>query len=572
MRKRFRSIQFKLSVGFVLIILVIMTITVFLHVRSTEAIRESIYTRMLNNVSYFQRSLDRELEHISQMQIDFFQDRNLPFLTGTESLLNDYERREAFLQVQERLRAVTGTSSLVEDGTLYFPKTGYVITESRIGIMTSAQREEMTNYLQVGNSDLHYINHHFFMARTGEVRTGFSTNPGQLLVIRFSTEEMQRQLEAFSEGNGGGAFLYSKSNEVLIAGDATDLGKEIYQALKKDETGRELSTQRIRVGGKNYLALAQMTETGALIVQYTPEDEVTAWIRQSWMLALLFLAVMIAFAAAFIFYVQRVVNRPLRTLYDAFGQVEQGRLTEHIHHEREDEFSYIYDRFNETEDHLSWLIDEVYVQKNLVQKAQMKQLQAQINPHFLYNSFFILSRRIHRQDMEGAEALANHLGNYFKYLSRDQSDDISLAEEAAHAQSYAAIQGTRFASRLEVHFQPLPEHWRNFRVPRLILQPLLENAFKYGLEDKAEDGKLRVSFREEGRNLRILVEDNGEKPVDLTAIRDSLEENDPQVISGMANIHRRLRIYFHGRSGLQITKSELGGLAVVILLPGEEEE
>ena len=197
----------------------------------------------------------------------------------------------------------------------------------------------------------------------------------------------------------------------------------------------------------------------------------------------------------------------------------------------------------------------------------MKQLQAQINPHFLYNSFFILSRRIHKEDIEGAEALSNHLGNYFKYLSRDQSDDISLSDEVAHARSYAAIQGERFVARMRIEFGTLPDAWGTYRVPRLIIQPLLENAFKYGLENKSENGLLRISFSVCNSGLHITVEDNGENKVDLAALQQSLDEVNPDIISGMSNIHRRLQIYFHGQGGLSIARSELGGMAVTILLP-----
>ena len=98
--------------------------------------------------------------------------------------------------------------------------------------------------------------------------------------------------------------------------------------------------------------------------------------------------------------------------------MKEGNLNQHIYRNTEDEFSYVYSGFNDMEDRLKHLIDEVYIQTNLAQRAQLKQLQAQINPHFLYNSFFTLSRRIKRQDYENAEEFAKHLGNYFRYLTR----------------------------------------------------------------------------------------------------------------------------------------------------------
>ena len=264
MKRSFRSIRVRLTAVFILIILVIMTITVILHTRAMNAIRSSIYDEMLNNVVYFQSSLDERVRNITRLQMDFFQDRKLPFLSGTDSLLNDYERREAYLTVQERLRTITGISDLVEGGTLYFPKTGYSITESRIGQMTESQREEMNAHLEFGSSSPHVLNGRFTIASTGETRTNFSSRPNQLFVIEFSTQELIRLLGQLSEARDGGAFLYDESNQMLIASDEMTYADRIVESLSRDADGRYQSTQRIRAEGKMYLVQVQPTEYGRL--------------------------------------------------------------------------------------------------------------------------------------------------------------------------------------------------------------------------------------------------------------------------------------------------------------------
>ncbi|MBQ4436812.1 MAG: two-component sensor histidine kinase, partial [Clostridia bacterium] len=150
-------------------------------------------------------------------------------------------------------------------------------------------------------------------------------------------------------------------------------------------------------------------------------------------------------------------------------------------------------------------------------------------------------------------------------------DEIQLKEETEHARSYAAIQSARFSSRIKIEFGELPEEWKSFMVPRLILQPLLENSFKYGLEDRMEDGLLHVSFTPNENGLKITVEDNGQSDSDPEAMQSALETQEIDIVSGMINIHRRLKIYFHGESGLKISRSELGGIAVSMNLPGREE-
>ena len=568
MGRQRHTIAWKLGLAFVLITVVIMLITLVLNMRSVDAIRTSVYNEMLNNVAYYQQSLDDQIGNIKQLQIEFFKDRKLPYLSGRENLLSEYERREAFLSLQERLGTITGISRLVQDGVVYFPKTGYRVTDSRIDGMSETDRAAVDVYLARGDSTLYYDGDNFVIARTGEARQGFSGNPDQLFVLTFSSAEVERQLARLIEGGGGGAFVYEAANDAMLErSNAAVTGREILSMLARDAQDEYVAMQRVRVKGQSYLVLARPSDELGLVVQYTPEKALTQWIRETWLYIGCFLAGMIAFAILFIMYVKRIVHRPLAVLSTAFSKVEAGDLNEHIYHDGSDEFGYIYQRFNDMEDHLKRLIDEVYVQKNLTQRAQLKQLQAQINPHFLYNSFFILSRRIHREDIEGAEELAAHLGDYFKYLSRDQSDDIPLLEEVNHARSYAAIQATRFAGRLSVAFDALPEAWNDLRVPRLILQPILENAFKYGLENRSENGLLRVAFTEAGECLEISVEDNGEETVDPAAMQAAIEREDASVISGLTNIHRRLQIYFHGCGGLRVQRSALGGVGVVVVLP-----
>lgn len=372
---------------------------------------------------------------------------------------------------------------------------------------------------------------------------------------------------------------------MLESSSVAGMGRLIWDKLEKDEQGECISIQRVRIDGENYLVLAGGTGEMGCFVQYVEESSVTGYITRSWGYMMICLVIMTGISAVFIPYTRRIVHKPLNKLVQAFEKVKEGNLEEHIYHGTNDEFAYLYQAFNDMEDRLRQLIDEVYVQKNLAQRAQLKQLQAQINPHFLYNSFFTLSRRIKRQDYENAEEFARHLGNYFKYLTRDGSDVIPLRQEVEHAQSYAAIQQARFASRVQVCFEELPKSCSGLLVPRLILQPLLENSFGHGLENKVSGGILSVRFQVERGCLHICVEDNGEEASDedILRMRRSLEEQEPDEVTGLVNIHRRLKMFFHEEAsrtgdekkqpdckesprgaGLLIGRSSLGGAAVTI--------
>jgi len=149
-----------------------------------------------------------------------------------------------------------------------------------------------------------------------------------------------------------------------------------------------------------------------------------------------------------------------------------------------------------------------------------------------------------------------------------------ITNEAEHAQIYANIQLLRFGEKLSVNFAEVPEKYRNLSVPRLIMQPILENAFKYALENDTMKGLLHVSFSESAGYFFITVEDNG-KGMDedtIAHIRDALSDLKPErEISGLINIHRRLKLRFSENSGLRIGIGGLGGLRVDMCIEIPEE-
>lgn len=273
-----------------------------------------------------------------------------------------------------------------------------------------------------------------------------------------------------------------------------------------------------------------------------------------------------------------IIHRPLNKLVNAFLTVETGDLNIRIHETSKSEFSYLYSGFNDMADHLENLIDEVYNQKMMLQKAEFKQLQAQINPHFLYNSFFMLQRMIQKNMQEESLEMAKGLGIYFKYITKNNSDCVLLKDEYQHAKIYSNIQAMRFEGRIETSFGELPDAYAAFAVPRLILQPIIENAYNYGLENKYCDGLLMVSFHTQDNGLSIVIEDNGDELTDekLSQLSDKLKMTavfeDSAEITGLINIFRRIHSFYKNSSTLILSRSDIGGLKVTIFLSNENEE
>lgn len=360
--------------------------------------------------------------------------------------------------------------------------------------------------------------------------------------------------------------IYFEDFEVLLYSD--DKAKEYFETVNSSQP-----MQRHKIDGEYYWAATYYSEELHLrYMQFIPEKDAFSGVQEvgKWYFAFSLLLAGIACIYAYFSYVE--IKKPFNLLFDAFRTVEDGDFDTRIDTNKfkRNEFGLMCSEFNNMILHIKMLINDVYLQKILIQKAEMRQLQAQINPHFLYNSFYILKRRIQKGKYDQASDFADMLGQYFNYLNLNYNDYTTLGEEIRQAQIYAHIQGIRFDSRIDILFEDAPPGFKNLQVPRLILQPILENSFKYGLEEIEFDGLLKVSFEEDHEYAYIFVEGNAktfEKNENLLdELQDYFDKTDhTQEISGLLNIHKRLQLFSgNPESGLIFSQSEYSGLKVCI--------
>jgi len=563
------SIVIRFLAGFMTVILATLAAFAFVYHQAYNMAQKITYEKLYSQAEYYLQSFDTEINHIQRLQNEFFTDRKLVFIIAPNMNINDYEKRDCLLSVQERVDAITGISRLVEDGVLYLPKSNYKILPAAVYLMNNEDMAQMNALLPYADDQIHFDGDTFFIVKTGAPRIQSGSLPNHVFMIRFSRDQIVKTLAGVSTTGESGAFWYSEKEGVWVEhSNGEYVGERLAPQLRRNDTGEYERVQCLTVDGKSYLVFVGGYGKLGLFVQYEPEEAAMQPVFRFRTLSLIVLSCLTLLALAISVMSLIALHKPINVLLNGFRRVQSGNWKEHIGDLRKDEFSHLYKGFNDMEDQIDRLINEVYVQTNLTQRAQMKQLQAQIAPHFLYNSFFVLSRRIKRKDYENAELLARHLGNYFQYLTRNEADYMPLRLEAEHAKSYCAVQDARFSRRIRVDFEDVPTAFGGMMLPRLVLQPLLENAYKYGLEDRVKDGLLRVRFVETEKEWQIWVEDNGENIPDerLLEINDSLSNGKQGEITALYNIHQRLQIYYHGQSGVRIQRSVLGGMAVMIYI------
>ena len=330
------------------------------------------------------------------------------------------------------------------------------------------------------------------------------------------------------------------------------------------------------VSGKSYImAFEKVRGLGVALMTYIPEDIVLQPLHgyEVWFRILMATAVVIIIFFAYWAYL--FLQRPLQRLIRAFRKISVGQFDFQLLTRDKNEIHYLYEQFNQMVNTIQSLIRDVYEQNIRWQRAELRQLQAQMNPHFLYNTYYRLHRLAQDEDTDSIKQYSKLLGDYLKYIARNAHDDATLGTETDHAKTYVDIQKMRFRDKIKLEWDPLQNRVKELKVPRLMLQPIVENAFNYGLEDMDEQGILKFTATVFEDRLSLFIEDNGRELTDmkLNTLRQRLLSDEDNIeTTGLLNVHRRLQLKFGKSFGINLSRSDLGGLKVEIVIPCEEKE
>jgi len=396
--------------------------------------------------------------------------------------------------------------------------------------------------------------------------------PDFSICITLSEDYLQGILDYFSSSEESGAFfVMDNGNELLMVTgreeESEGLKNSWYNAWT--EQGSRASFQdTVRFDGTGYLLMSEnLPKYGITLVVYRNG----AGIDNSMLAGLLLMGLVLMVISGLFLYTLHQTNndvqKPLKKLMTAFGEVQDGNLDMRIFHKVQDEFQYIYTSFNKTVDRIQELLENVKEQGQLLQNAELMQLQSQINPHFLYNSFYLIRIMAKNESYEQIDQFVTSLARYYRFLNKEVDQNIELYKEAEHMENYINIQQMRFGDKITVTKEPLPENARSYRVPKLILQPIVENAYNYGMKDVVRDGRISVCCHVEDSILSIMIEDSGSggSQENLERMREHIRDYKGHAAGhALSNIERRLKLAYGGDSGILLERSELGGLKVII--------
>ena len=529
---------------------------------------DDISRATVTQLNYYLEDLDREVEWMELQQFDLVEDGELSKLAVTWDMFSNVERRESLNYVLHRLTSFKNSSAYIKDINVHIYSISKTVsaTNSVVDLDEQIYTQLIANYSKNRNR-LYYSGEalHLITVKYGG---GKGELPNYVVQIELDGAKLQQSLQQLSVYPDSGSFLISEPSEfTLMSNDEVTTVANSY--LDEVESGKGMMSTLEVAGERYHMDKAYSNKLKLILVTYLPEKTVkrplSFFYQWAWLFAIASFIAIVVFSYSTYLY----IHKPLLLLVQSFRRMEDGELDHPIVHDKKDEFGYLYTRFNYMLTKLTSLIDQDYKQTMMMQKSELKQLQSQINPHFLYNSFFILNSLAKIGDVERIEQFTIMLGEYFRFITRNGEDLVLLEEEVKHSRMYTDIQELRFSRRIRVRFDDLPEDMEALRVPRLIVQPIIENAYEHSLEKKSEEGLLSITFDKQQDAFRIIVEDNGEQLTDeqLMMMQYRLQHNNEEnEMTGIINIHRRLILTYGEGSGLIVERSELNGLKVTICI------
>lgn len=314
-----------------------------------------------------------------------------------------------------------------------------------------------------------------------------------------------------------------------------------------------------------YQIRSMETMTGALNQQ----------IRQFILVCSVLALVLILVIVSMTYLITANLLRPIKVLHDTMQKISAGDFSARAKVQSKDELESLADGFNAMTGNMQGMINKIKEDEQKMRHLDLRLLQEQINPHFLYNTLDTIVWLIEGNKPDDAVNMVVTLSDFFRLVLSKGKEFISIREEERHIRSYLEIQEMRYRDILEYEICIDPLLYQ-YEIPKLTLQPLVENALYHGIKYKREKGCICVSGHKEEENLILVVEDDGSGMTKEELCRLQQEILRPcretEHGFGLANVNERIRMYFGAEYGMKIQSEKGKGTRVTITIPARRNE
>lgn len=568
-------------------VLLLITVSALFYFTSTRKAR----AMTMNNASALTiqatQSLVRKFEQIRQSALSSITN-SYRFLQMEQNITNDLEPISAknYSQLAQTIQTfVSQNRQDVSMAFLMLSDNSIVLTASDYsGILRYRQPDYQVLFQQFSNENLSWIygnSARTFLATEEAVpEIGLiqllgsdSSSIQGLFYIGFSNETIKKELAQYRVTNKS-VFTLALDGQILFH-DPEYFSADTYTQLSaEDLSSIQEAAAEGNTDGTSFLDLSHsyalyspMELSPLSVIAILPKDELFLDNAELSSLLLMEAGGAILFCLILFAAVTRLLSAPAEELARQLNSVETLPQFSAIRAPGGKEFQMIVSAINHLSTRIQALITSLTREIASRKNAELKALYAQINPHFLYNTLDSIGQLCELGESEAACQMVRELSDFYRIGVSKGENQIPLKEELLHVSSYLSILQTRFQ---DFDFQiQVPENLKSAMVPKLILQPLAENAVYHGIRPFRSNGTVSISAKQTKGGILIITEDNGEgmEEEQLATIRAALSSSASSSGYGLRNVHQRILLQYGPPYGLTINSKLEKGTVITLFLP-----
>lgn len=491
----------------------------------------------------------------------------------------DYSARWRIITVMNTVISMDSNINSIE---LFNMAENEVLIAERSGARVDESGERLTQWEQRGDalqSNQAFLRSGNEILACHQIHRFDDKQPIALVVFHLRPYHLEGILDEIKTVPEETILVFNDQNEVMVADYGTDwnmdtglvegIRRELAEGDRKEASyDDQFWFYRSVSGGKMQILLT--------IPNQTIVDALFPTVASSIFVAII--AVLASVVCSVVY--SKAISRPIRDMSEEMKTITLNEYSGSTLESREDEIGILQDSFNHMITRNKELIAQQYQAKLEKRNAQLRALQAQINPHFMYNTLQVIGGMALEKDAPEVYSVTLALSDILRYSLNFSKEMVCLEEEVEYLKSYVMIQNERFGGKVQLKLELEPDT-RKCLIPKLILQPLAENSFEHGLLNKAGDWLLTVeSHTTPEGDLLICIKDNGigfdsER---LAQIREKIELDTVKALNsgshiGLANVHARIKLRSAKEGhGVSIDSSPETGTTVSVRMPALYEE
>lgn len=567
------SLHKRLTIGFLAITVPFVILLLYNNIYASNTVREQVAQSNKNAIMLYanqiQAGLNRETNYLYNLAVEDYNIIQLPRI-----IQDDYEYTLTKYRIYNELSRFHHYYSTIDFEFVYTVKNKdllHTLIPSDSYQEIYQMKSTLHELLERVNSSSRYFKQWSLIKYGNEsaLLRLVDTGSGVYLGASVRLRNLMIPLDLIELGEEGFASFVSKEHEIITARsihtsslsmpDFSFHPEQMYQSIKLDQ--------------KNYIVVTSPIEgTDTMLSAFIPEQSMLQ--NLIYFRSLIFIVPVCAAIVLFIYlmYLNDLVLKPLRNLINGMRKLKQGDWNIRLHSSKTKEFTMINDTFNDMVSQIEELKIHVYEEQIKAHKAEVKHLQLQINPHFLLNSINVIYNLAQIQKNDIIQLMCMNLVKYFRFTTQTHRSVVTIEEELDHMESYIQIQQYRFPNRITYQFD-IEEELRTKCIPPLIIQPFIENCFKYGFDFMDVPFHIQIDIRtlnKEDELMLIKIRDNGAGfPADVLSELQSgayFKSHSGEHL-GIWNVYHRLKLIFGYDATILFENENEAGASISLQMP-----